>query len=51
MFLDVSSSKHSVVRDPLPAGERKQRLRRKAEELGLIRDPNIRAWKPQSERP
>ena len=34
-----------------PAGERKQRLRREAEELGLISDRNIWVWKPKSERP
>jgi Protein of unknown function (DUF3800) len=34
-----------------PAGERKQRLRRRAEELGLLSDQNIRVWKPKSERP
>lgn len=33
------------------AGERKQRLRRKAEELGLIGDRNILVWEPKSERP
>jgi hypothetical protein len=34
-----------------PAGERKQRLRRKAEELGLISDRNIWVWKPKNEGP
>jgi len=34
-----------------PAGERKQQLRRKAEELGLISDQNIWVWKPKSEWP
>ena len=34
-----------------PAGERKQQLRRKAEELGLISDRNIWVWKPKNEGP
>ena len=34
-----------------PAGGRKQRLRRKAEELRSISDRNIWVWKPKSERP
>ncbi len=34
-----------------PAGERKQQLRRKAEELGLISDRNIWVWKPINEVP
>src|SRR5882724_8037447 len=34
-----------------PAGERKQQMRRKAEELGLISDGNIWVWKPKSEGP
>jgi hypothetical protein len=33
------------------AGERKQQLRRKAEELGLISDRNIWVWKPKDEGP
>jgi len=33
------------------AGERKQRLRRKAEELGLISDRNVWVWKPKSYEP
>ena len=34
-----------------PAGERKQQLRRKAEEPGLISDRNIWVWKPKNEGP
>jgi hypothetical protein len=34
-----------------PAGERKQGLRRKAEELGLIGDQNIWVWGPKSNEP
>ena len=34
-----------------PAGERKQQLRRMAEELGLIEDRNIWVWKPTSDEP
>jgi hypothetical protein len=34
-----------------PAGERKQKLRRKAEELGLIGDRNIWVWEPKNEGP
>jgi hypothetical protein len=34
-----------------PAGERKQRLRRKAEELGLIGERNVWVWRPKSEGP
>jgi hypothetical protein len=33
------------------AGQRKQRLRRKAEEVGLISDRNNWVWKPKRERP
>jgi len=34
-----------------PAGEGKQQLRRKAEELGLISDRNIWVWQPKNEGP
>jgi hypothetical protein len=34
-----------------PAGERKQRLRRQAEELGLIGEGNIWVWQPESKQP
>lgn len=34
-----------------PAGERKQRLRRLAEEMTLIGDRNIWVWKPQTKAP
>jgi hypothetical protein len=34
-----------------PAGERKQRLRRKAEELGLIGERNIWVWQPTTKKP
>lgn len=34
-----------------PAGERKQRLRRTAEELGLIGDKNIWVWQPKNKQP
>jgi len=33
------------------AGERKQRLRRKAEELGLIGERNIWVWQPENKEP
>jgi hypothetical protein len=51
MFLDVSSSEHWVERDPILAGERKQRLHRNAKGLGLISDRNIWVRKLKSERP
>ncbi len=34
-----------------PANERKQRVRRKAEVLGLIGDRNIWVWQPKKEEP
>jgi hypothetical protein len=34
-----------------PSGERKQQLRRKAEQLGLISERNIWVWKPKDEGP
>ncbi len=34
-----------------PAGERKQRVRRKAEDLGLISDQNVWVWKPKKIEP